>query len=175
MSDPRDEKVGRKEGEVKRKPRGGLPAILMFLGVLFGLVLLVESFSGSMQSARIEHDDLLWRLYTGSITKVVRHGETRLEGEFQDLGDDGRTVTAGRFVCELPHGEIDRLSPDLLDLVNRLPLRISESRLLEKLAGQAVQPQRAWVASVLDSSGSSTSTRGRRRSRATRSSATRAA
>jgi cell division protease FtsH len=148
-SELRDDQSARKGGEGRKRPRGGLSAVLMFLGVLFGLVLLVESFSDSAGSSKIEYDQFLWRLYTGSVTHVVQRGEARLDGVYVEIDERGQ-LTGGpmRFRCELPREEIVRLGPDLRDLVNRPPAPVHETALVSRLAASEARPIKAWTVSV---------------------------
>ncbi len=145
MDDLRDDG---KKGDGKRKPRGGLPAVLLFLGILFGLVLLVDAFSDTIQSSRVEYDEFLRLLHTGSVEKVVRRGDLQLRGDLIRRDEAGQPLATQPFVCDLPPGELDRLWPSVIDLVGRPPQRLTEQALLEQIAEKDVVPLKAWTVSL---------------------------
>ena len=47
MNETRDDSNGKKGANGKRPRRGGLPSVVMFLGVLFAGVLLYQTFTGA--------------------------------------------------------------------------------------------------------------------------------
>jgi len=144
-----------KKTDGRKKARGGLPAVLIFLGILFGLVLLVESFSDSIQSTNIAFDDCLRQLHTGAIQSIDVRTETKLEGVLMRRDEAGQPLSPQPFRCELPPGEITRLMPALQDLVGRPPQRLPEQSLLAQLREGTARPTKAWVVALPRSRGGS--------------------
>jgi cell division protease FtsH len=161
MSDSTDDPAG-KRGEGRKPKRGGLPSIVMFLGVLFGLVLLLESFTKAIQSTdHLDYDQFLRELYTGNVVSVTQHGDTRLTGKYmQEPAVENGPQQQVNFVVDLPPGEMSTigggstiggmttLSTELRDLVNRAPSQIREDDLLKKLENPAVRAAKAWLVPV---------------------------
>src|SRR5262245_32320177 len=117
MNDERDDRE-RRETEPRRRPRSGLPGIVIFLGALFGLVLLLESFSkGFVGRETLELDQFLEKLYTGAIDQVCRHGDTHITGKYFDAHDGLHQGSLKDFTCELPLGEFEALSADMREFV----------------------------------------------------------
>jgi cell division protease FtsH len=148
MNDPSDSS-GKKGTDGKKARRGGLPSVVMFLGVLFALVLLLESFA-AFRPSRLDYDEFLLQLYSGNVISVKQDGDVRLEGDYLDASTEGAAAKLAHFQVDLPPGESTALAPELRDLINRPPSRLREDQLLEKLKGQDVRPTKAWIVSTRD-------------------------
>ncbi|MBM4014305.1 MAG: ATP-dependent zinc metalloprotease FtsH [Planctomycetes bacterium] len=141
MDDQRDE--GRR-GE-RKGPRGGLPAVLIFLGILFGLVLLIEGFSGSGPQTQVDLDQFLRDLHSGSIESVELRGDLRILGKLARRDEAGHVIGRSEFSCDLPRGYLRQLDAELRDLVGRAPQRLGEEVLLTQLRDGSARPVKAWV------------------------------
>jgi cell division protease FtsH len=149
MSETRDDSNGKKGADGKRPRRGGLPSVVMFLGVLFAGVLLYQTFTNALAKP-LDYDEFLSHLYSGDVKTAKQLGERSLEGEYVALAPDGVTAHTAPYKVDLPPGEMMLYASELRDLLNRPPSRLDETKLLEKLASPNVRASKAWVFPSVD-------------------------
>jgi cell division protease FtsH len=149
MSETRDDSNGKKGADGKRPRRGGLPSVVMFLGVLFAGVLLYQTFTNALAKP-LDYDEFLSHLYSGDVKTAKQLGERSLEGEYMALAPDGVTAHATPYKVDLPPGEMMLYASELRDLLNRPPSRLDEAKLLDKLASPNVRASKAWVFPSVD-------------------------
>ena len=148
MNETRDDSNGKKGANGKRPRRGGLPSVVMFLGVLFAGVLLYQTFTNALAKP-LDYDEFLGHLYAGDVKTAKQLGERALEGEYITAGADNLPRTE-HYKVDLPPDEMRTFAPELRDLLNRPPSRLDEARLLEKLASPNVRASKAWIVPSVD-------------------------
>ncbi len=136
MSDIGDRKGN---GEERRsKPRGLQTVVTVFL-ILVGVLLIVDMFSSGIGPTKVSYTDFLERLYTCQFTSVKARGDTQLVATRKE---GGKEVS---ITCEIPLGELQNISSDLIRFSGLTTAEIEEQTVLDKLENKTFEPVRCWV------------------------------
>jgi cell division protease FtsH len=144
MPDPADGGAPQ-DGERRKRPRGGIPALFTFLLIVMGIILVVDFFgSGFGQQDEIGYNQFLRILYSGGVLETQLQGEVRLTGKYFKDEEERR------FTCNVPPSEFEKISRDLREFSGKAPIQKSQGDLISDLEDGSVDPVRAWIVPQLE-------------------------
>src|SRR5262245_26325341 len=124
--------------ERRNRPRGLHTVVTVFL-VLLGLLLVVDMFRTGIGPVRVSYSEFLEQLYTCQFRQVNARGDNQLVG-IRKEGSKEVTVS-----CEIPLGEMQGVSADLIRFSGQTVAEVDEARVLENLENNRFEPVRCWV------------------------------